>query len=80
MKYFKKCIIFIKNKNLWYTNLACNSKCTGCINASYCTGCNGADSAQRDPTLTCNCKSTAWNNSGVCTGIINIIWNVLIKF
>ncbi len=52
-----------------YITKACNSNCTGCSNATFCTGCIGSDYASRDPALMCACRSTAWNNDGTCTGI-----------
>ncbi len=34
----------IYKSKIEYINLACNINCTGCINATVCTGCNGVDS------------------------------------
>ncbi len=48
--------------------IACNSKCIGCISEKLCLECAGTDSTLRDPALSCICKSTAWNNAGTCTG------------
>ncbi len=60
-------------------NLACNSNCTGCISETVCNGCNGTDSALRDPALTCVCKATAWNNEGTCISNNITLFIFLIK-